>query len=155
EALGGAVLERSGRGLVRDPLHDRRVGLRRERRGVGQPARERDHLLTLGDRHQVAHGRRRHHLGARREQARVALEVPLRGAGGAHAPPFAAAGRVPRSVVYGHAASSYRTVDLALAIAQGIGLALACGIRPFLPALLAGALAAANLGIDFGGTDFV
>jgi hypothetical protein len=46
-------------------------------------------------------------------------------------------------------------VDLALAIAQGIGLALACGIRPFLPALLAGALASANLGVNFGGTDFV
>ena len=46
-------------------------------------------------------------------------------------------------------------MDLALAIAQGIGLALACGIRPFLPALLAGALASANLGLDFGGTDFV
>jgi hypothetical protein len=45
-------------------------------------------------------------------------------------------------------------VDLALAIAQGIGLALACGIRPFLPALLAGALASANLGLNFGGTDF-
>jgi len=45
-------------------------------------------------------------------------------------------------------------VDLALAIAQGIGLALACGIRPFLPALLAGALASANLGVNFGGTDF-
>jgi hypothetical protein len=45
-------------------------------------------------------------------------------------------------------------VDLALAIAQGIGLALACGIRPFLPALLAGALAAANLGVNFTGTDF-
>jgi len=46
-------------------------------------------------------------------------------------------------------------VDLALAIAQGIGLALACGIRPFLPALLAGALASADLGVNFGGTDFV
>jgi hypothetical protein len=45
-------------------------------------------------------------------------------------------------------------VDLALAIAQGIGLALACGIRPFLPALLAGALASADLGVNFGGTDF-
>ena len=45
-------------------------------------------------------------------------------------------------------------MDLALAIAQGIGLALACGIRPFLPALLAGALASANLGVNFGGTDF-
>jgi hypothetical protein len=45
-------------------------------------------------------------------------------------------------------------VDLALAIAQGIGLALACGIRPFLPALVAGALASANLGVNFTGTDF-
>ena len=45
-------------------------------------------------------------------------------------------------------------MDLALAIAQGIGLALACGIRPFLPALLAGALASADLGVNFGGTDF-
>ena len=45
-------------------------------------------------------------------------------------------------------------MDLALAIAQGIGLALACGIRPFLPTLLAGALAAANLGVNFTGTDF-
>ena len=45
-------------------------------------------------------------------------------------------------------------MDLALAIAQGIGLALACGIRPFLPALVAGALASANLGVNFTGTDF-
>ena len=45
-------------------------------------------------------------------------------------------------------------MDLALAIAQGIGLALACGIRPFLPALVAGALASADLGVNFGGTDF-
>lgn len=45
-------------------------------------------------------------------------------------------------------------MDLALAIAQGIGLALACGIRPFLPALLAGALASADLGVNFSGTDF-
>ena len=45
-------------------------------------------------------------------------------------------------------------MDLALAIAQGIGLALACGIRPFLPALLAGALASANLGVNFSGTSF-
>ena len=45
-------------------------------------------------------------------------------------------------------------MDLALAIAQGIGLAVACGVRPFLPVLLAGALAAANLGVDFDHTDF-
>jgi Na+-translocating ferredoxin:NAD+ oxidoreductase RnfA subunit len=37
---------------------------------------------------------------------------------------------------------------------QGAGIAAAIGIRPFLPVLLVGALASANLGIDFGGTDF-
>lgn len=46
-------------------------------------------------------------------------------------------------------------MDLVFAIAQGIGLAVACGVRPFLPALLAGALATANLfWIDFDHTDF-
>jgi Domain of unknown function (DUF4126) len=38
-------------------------------------------------------------------------------------------------------------------ILTGIGLACAAGIRPFLPGLVAGAFAAANLTIDFGGTD--
>src|SRR4051794_30285528 len=37
---------------------------------------------------------------------------------------------------------------------QGIGLAAAIGIRPFLPVLLAGALASADLGLDFDGTHF-
>lgn len=47
-------------------------------------------------------------------------------------------------------------MDLAFAIAQGIGLAVACGVRPFLPALLAGAVASANLfWIDFDHTDYV
>src|SRR5215210_4827099 len=41
-----------------------------------------------------------------------------------------------------------------LDLLQGAGIAAAIGIRPFLPVLLVGALAAANLGIDFGGTDF-
>jgi hypothetical protein len=45
-------------------------------------------------------------------------------------------------------------MDLFLAISQGTGLALATGIRPFLPPLLAGLLARADLGIDFEGTDF-
>jgi hypothetical protein len=45
-------------------------------------------------------------------------------------------------------------MDVFLVITQGAGLALACGVRPFLPVLLAGALAAANRGVDFGGTDF-
>jgi Domain of unknown function (DUF4126) len=45
-------------------------------------------------------------------------------------------------------------MDYFLALLQGLGIAAAIGIRPFLPVLLAGALAAANLGIDFEGTDF-
>jgi hypothetical protein len=45
-------------------------------------------------------------------------------------------------------------VDLFLDICQGIGLACAVGIRPFLPALLAGALARGDLGVDFDGTDY-
>jgi len=45
-------------------------------------------------------------------------------------------------------------VDLFLDICQGIGLACAVGMRPFLPGILAGALAAANAGVDFEGTPF-
>lgn len=41
-----------------------------------------------------------------------------------------------------------------LDIFQGAGLAGATGIRPFLPAFLAGVLAAADAGIDFDGTEF-
>jgi hypothetical protein len=39
-------------------------------------------------------------------------------------------------------------------IGQGAGLSGASGIRPFLPTLLAGALAREDSGIDFDGTDF-
>ena len=45
-------------------------------------------------------------------------------------------------------------MDLFLAVTQGTGLALATGVRPFLPPLLAGALARADAGIDFSGTDY-
>ena len=45
-------------------------------------------------------------------------------------------------------------MDLFLAISQGTGLALATGMRPFLPPLLAGAFARADVGIDFTGTDY-
>jgi Na+-translocating ferredoxin:NAD+ oxidoreductase RnfA subunit len=45
-------------------------------------------------------------------------------------------------------------MDLLLDLLQGVGLAAAIGVRPFLPVLLAGALAAADLGLDFDGTDF-
>jgi hypothetical protein len=45
-------------------------------------------------------------------------------------------------------------MDFILDLLQGAGLAAAVGIRPFLPVLLAGALASADVGLDFGGTDF-
>ena len=45
-------------------------------------------------------------------------------------------------------------MDFILDLLQGAGIAAAVGIRPSLPVLLVGALAAANLGIDFGGTEF-
>jgi hypothetical protein len=42
--------------------------------------------------------------------------------------------------------------SLFLDIGQGAGLAGASGIRPFLPPLLAGALARGDIGVDFSGT---
>ena len=45
-------------------------------------------------------------------------------------------------------------MEFVLDLLQGIGIAAAVGVRPMLPVLLAGALASANLGIDFDGTDF-
>ena len=41
-----------------------------------------------------------------------------------------------------------------LDLLQGLGIAAAIGIRPFLPVLLAGILAAANVGLDYDGTGF-
>jgi hypothetical protein len=45
-------------------------------------------------------------------------------------------------------------VRLLIDILQGAGLAGAAGIRPFLPALVAGALATADVGIDYEHTPF-
>ena len=45
-------------------------------------------------------------------------------------------------------------MKLLIDILQGAGLAGAAGVRPFLPALVAGALATANVGIDYEHTPF-
>jgi hypothetical protein len=45
-------------------------------------------------------------------------------------------------------------MSLFMDIGQGAGLSGASGVRPFLPALLAGALAREDTGLDFSGTDF-
>ncbi|HEU4979319.1 MAG TPA: DUF4126 family protein [Solirubrobacteraceae bacterium] len=45
-------------------------------------------------------------------------------------------------------------MKLFLDLLQGAGLAAAAGIRPFLPTLAAGALAAGNVGVDFDHTKF-
>src|SRR5688500_12402182 len=45
-------------------------------------------------------------------------------------------------------------VEFVLDLLQGAGIAAAIGIRPFLPVLLVGALASADLGLDFEGTSF-
>jgi hypothetical protein len=45
-------------------------------------------------------------------------------------------------------------MNLLLDLLQGLGIAAAVGIRPFLPVLLAGALATADIGLDFDGTGF-
>ena len=43
-------------------------------------------------------------------------------------------------------------MDLALDLLQGLGVAIACGFSPFLPALVVCGLAAGDLGVDFEGT---
>jgi hypothetical protein len=45
-------------------------------------------------------------------------------------------------------------MEFVLDLLQGTGIAAAVGIRPFLPVLLVGALASADIGLDFDGTDF-
>ena len=45
-------------------------------------------------------------------------------------------------------------MEFVLDLLQGAGIAAAIGIRPFLPVLLAGALASADVGLDFDGTSY-
>ncbi|CAB4858235.1 unannotated protein [freshwater metagenome] len=68
---------------------------------------------------------------------------------------FALAAAVPVAVLYSHPAWTVADrVKLLIDILQGLGLSQAAGIRPFLPALVAGAAARANFLIDLEGTDF-
>src|SRR6059058_2063514 len=60
--------------------------------------------------------------------------------------------RRSRHVVYRHGPSRYSTLHLLFDIFTGLGVAAAVGIRPFLPALVVGALAAANVQIHFNHT---
>src|SRR5579875_3844534 len=50
--------------------------------------------------------------------------------------------------------SRYSTVHLVFDIFQGIGIAAAVGMRPFLPALVVGALAAGDVQIDFAHSSY-
>jgi hypothetical protein len=45
-------------------------------------------------------------------------------------------------------------MKLIVDILQGIGLSAAAGVRPFLPTLVAGGLATADVGVDYDGTEF-
>ena len=45
-------------------------------------------------------------------------------------------------------------MKLLLDILQGMGLSAAAGLRPFLPTLVAGAFATADIGVDYDGTAF-
>ncbi len=51
-------------------------------------------------------------------------------------------------------ATASSPISLVLDIGQGAGLAGASGVRPFLPPLVAGALARADAGVDFEGTSY-
>jgi hypothetical protein len=62
----------------------------------------------------------------------------------------AASARAPRSPF----PRSCSAISLFLDIGQGAGLAGASGVRPFLPPLLAGALARGDIGLDFDGTSY-
>src|SRR5256885_14801973 len=68
-------------------------------------------------------------------------------------PPWSSIVMRPRHRSGSPGASTHR-MDFVLDLLQGVGLAAAIGIRPFLPTLLAGALAAGNAGLDFDHTDF-
>src|SRR5690242_586918 len=95
-----------------------------------------------------------------RQTARRSARCLALSTAGAWAPCHRGAGqRRPRPgsrgpLVYRHASSRYSTMHLVFDIFQGIGVASAVGIRPFLPALAVGGLAAGDIQINFSHTTF-
>ena len=73
-ALGRAVLERPRGRLGRHLGHQLGVQLRREGPGLGQAARQRDHLGAFGEGHHVAHRRGAHPERALRKHSLIALQ---------------------------------------------------------------------------------
>ena len=146
EPVGRAVLERRGAGIDGHARHQRGEVLGREGRRVRQAGGQRDDLGPGGHGHHVAHRGGRHPARALGEQAAIALD--LVGTGGRCA--------LAGSVVYRHAprrnASAQWTTSSTSSKAWASPRRSASG--PFLPTLLAGALAARNVGLDFDDTDF-
>src|SRR5207302_254963 len=171
-AFGGSVLQCARGGLGGDLRHQLRVQLRLEGARVRQSARARDHVVSLRKRHHLAHGRAFHGARARREERLVAGQL-VRGrprpwafassAGSSlhvllaysplRRPHLVRRSRALRKralssqprLQQGSAPSlAFCMNGIVFYIGLGLGLATACGLRPYLPTLLAGALGSAG-----------
>ena len=137
-AFGRPVLQRARRRLRRHARHQLRVQLRREGARVGQPAGERDHVRALGQRHHLAHRRALHAARARREQ-RPRSAASSCAAGRVSARPSRPPARFA-SLPYRLRPPTRACTESSSTSVSAPASRAACGLRPFLPLLLAGAL---------------